>query len=137
MGNVRQVHQITRRILLLIKSRIQCKKLHCILLIIERNRRASVSLSPVLIHFLAPQGKLYQRLLTLEQILGSIPPPLTAQERPGPKHAKQGIPSHEWPNVLRRVLENQDPLRQVAADYGVSRETVRRLLRTSRKKRAG
>jgi len=27
----------------------------------------------VLIHFLAPHGKLYQRLLALEQLLGSIP----------------------------------------------------------------
>jgi hypothetical protein len=81
-------------------------------------RGASASLSPVLIHFIAPQGKLYQRLLTLEQIFGSIPPLLTTQERPGPKQPKQGIPSHEWPNVLRRVLENQEPLRQVAADYG-------------------
>ena len=73
----------------------------------------------------------------LEQILGSLPSLLTTQERPGPKQSKQRIPSHEWPNVLRRVLENQEPLRQVAADYGVSHETVRRLLRTSRKKRAG
>ncbi len=40
----------------------------------DRNRRASASLSPVLVHFVAPHGKLYQRLLILEQLLGSIPP---------------------------------------------------------------
>ncbi|HLQ30896.1 MAG TPA: hypothetical protein VK140_16800 [Ktedonobacteraceae bacterium] len=45
----------------------------------RRNRRASASLSPVLIHFLAPHGKLYQRLLALEQLLGSIPPITIAQ----------------------------------------------------------
>jgi hypothetical protein len=30
----------------------------------------------VLIHFIAPHGKLDHRLLTLEQVLGSIPPVL-------------------------------------------------------------
>jgi hypothetical protein len=45
----------------------------------DRNRRASASLSPVLIHFVAPHGKLYQRLLILEQLLGSIPPIAIAQ----------------------------------------------------------
>ena len=38
------------------------------------NRRASASLSPVLVHFAAPQGKLYQRLLTLEPLFERIPP---------------------------------------------------------------
>jgi hypothetical protein len=37
------------------------------------NRRASTSLSPVLVHFVAPQGKLYQRLLLLDPLLGSNP----------------------------------------------------------------
>jgi hypothetical protein len=44
-----------------------------------------------------------------------------------------GILSSEWPNVLQRVLENQEPLRTVAADYGVSHETIRRLIRSSQK----
>ena len=94
----------------------------------KRNRRASASLSPVLIHFIAPHGKLYQRLLGLEQVLGSIPPILATQERPGLKQARQGIPSHEWPTVLARVLENHESYRKVANDYGVSRETIRRLV---------
>jgi hypothetical protein len=38
---------------------------------------------------------------------------------------------------MRRVHEYHESLRQVATDYGVSRETVRRLLRTSGEKRAG
>jgi hypothetical protein len=91
----------------------------------------------VLIHFIAPQGKLYQRLLALEQVLGSIPPLLTVQHHPGPREPHHGIPTEEWPNVLRRVLEDHEPLRQVAAAYGVSYETIRRLLRASRKKKAG
>lgn len=34
----------------------------------RRNRRASTSLSPVLIHFLAPHGKLSLRLIKLEKL---------------------------------------------------------------------
>src|SRR5215469_16545333 len=45
----------------------------------DRNRRASVSLSPVLIHFVAPHGKLYHKLLALEQMPGSLPPIVSAQ----------------------------------------------------------
>jgi hypothetical protein len=44
-----------------------------------------------------------------------------------------GIPSEQWPIVLRRVLENHESLRTVAAQYGVSYETVRRLIRAARK----
>jgi hypothetical protein len=94
----------------------------------QRNRRASNSLSPVLIHFIAPYGKLYLRLLAL----GSIPPILTAQQHPGSKKPKNGIPSEEWPNVVSRVIENQEPLRMVADDYGVSYETVRRAVLAAR-----
>ncbi len=43
----------------------------------------------------------------------------------------------EWPVLQRRVLENQEPLRQVASDYGVSHETVRRVLLACRKKDIG
>ena len=103
----------------------------------RRNRRASASLSPVLSHFLAPHGKLFQRLLALEQVPGSIPSLLTAQEHPVPREPQHGIPVEEWPKVVRRVSENREPLRQVAADYGVSYETIRRLLRAFRKKKAG
>src|SRR5204862_2947176 len=52
-----------------------------------------------------------------EQLLGSMPPLLTTQERPGPKQTNQGIPSQEWPQGVHRVLEHHESLRQVAADY--------------------
>jgi hypothetical protein len=47
-----------------------------------------------------------------------------------PRH---GIPPEEWPKVLRRVVENQEPLRKVASDYDVSYETVRRVVGGARK----
>jgi len=47
----------------------------------DRNRRASASLSPVLVHFVAPHGKLYQRLLLLKQLPGSIPPIIVPQRQ--------------------------------------------------------
>ena len=91
----------------------------------------------MLIHFVAPHGKLFQRLLAVEQLLGSLPPLLTSQQYSGPHEPHRGIPPEEWPNVVRRVIENHESLRQVAVDYGVSHETVRRILRTSRHHRAG
>ena len=103
----------------------------------DRNRRATNSLSPVLIHFVAPHGKLYHRLLALEHVLGSIPPIISEQQHPGPRESHHDIPAEEWPNVVRRVREQHESLRQIAADYGASHETVRRLLRASREKRAG
>jgi len=36
-------------------------------------RTKRVSLSPALIRFIAPHGKLYQKLLIVEQLPGSIP----------------------------------------------------------------
>lgn len=57
-----------------------------------------------------------------------------AGRRSGPSKLKHGIPPVEWLIVQRRVLENQEPLRQVARDYGVSYETVRRTVIASRKK---
>ena len=104
---------------------------------IDRNRRASNSLSPVLIHFVAPHGKLLHRLLALEHLLGSIPPLLPSQQHAGPRESHHNIPPEAWPNVVRRVIENHESWHQVAAEYGVSYETVRRLLRASRNQRAG
>jgi len=91
----------------------------------------------VLIHFVAPHGKLLQKLLALEQLLGSIPPLLPSQQHAGPREPHSGIPPEEWPNVIRRFMEDHESLRRVAAEYGVSYETVRRILRTSRNHRAG
>ncbi len=83
----------------------------------------------MLIHFIAPHGKLYQRLLTLEQLLGSIPPIITAQRHLSSTTPRYEIPPEEWPNIIRRVIENQEPLRKVAQDYAVSHETMRRVIR--------
>ena len=60
-----------------------------------------------------------------------IPPVIETQRRPGTKDIPYGIPEEQWPVVLARVLENHEPYRKVAADYGVSRETIRRLVKTS------
>jgi hypothetical protein len=91
----------------------------------------------VLIHFVPPYGKLFQSLLALEHLLGSIPPLLPSQQHAGPREPHYGIPPEEWPNVVRRVMEHHESLHQVAAEYGVSHETIRRILRTSRNHRVG
>jgi response regulator of citrate/malate metabolism len=58
---------------------------------------------------------------------------IESQRRPGPKDLPYGIPPEEWPTVRQRVLENHESYRKVAAEYGVSRETIRRLVRASKK----
>ena len=42
------------------------------------------------------------------------------------------IPPSAWATVLQRV-EQGEPLRHIARDYGVSHETVRRVLRVADK----
>jgi hypothetical protein len=90
----------------------------------------------VLALYLAPDGELYvklQKLLAQDQE-GLLPlAPLIPQQRPGPKKPRHGIPAREWPTVVRRVINNQEPLRKVAEDYGVSYETVRRTVRAAKK----
>ena len=85
-----------------------------------------------------PSGKLYQKLQDLlaedEKAAGS--PPIISHQRPGPRHPAYGIPDSEWPTVLNRVLEKKESLRKVANDYGVSHETIRRLIHSSQKKGA-
>ncbi|HEY5004239.1 MAG TPA: hypothetical protein VII61_13845 [Ktedonobacteraceae bacterium] len=106
----------------------------------NRNRRASASLSPVLIHFHSPSSYLSQKLqqvLAQQKDNGNPPLLLVTGRRPGPAKPKHGIPPTEWPTVQRRVLENQESLRRVAGDYGVSHETVRRVLLAGCKKDMG
>jgi hypothetical protein len=94
----------------------------------------SASLSPIFYLFLAPSGRLYlkvQDLLAQDKVHGVSPPPLVGKRRPGPKHPAHSIPALEWPIVLHRVLEQKEPLRAVAAAYGVSHETIRRLIRAA------
>lgn len=101
----------------------------------RRNRRATATLSPTLTLFLKPHGKLY---LKLQQVLAQLqinvdhPLPPATRRRPGPAKPKHGIPPTEWPNVFRRVTENQEPLRKVADDYEVSHETIRRVVHAVR-----
>src|SRR6266699_372638 len=97
----------------------------------DRNRRVSSPLSPILSLFLAPSGKLYlkvQRLLTEDDVCQRSNPPLVKHRRSGPKHPQYAIPAEHWPMVVQRVVEQKEPLRTVAAAYGVSHETIRRLL---------
>ena len=60
----------------------------------------------------------------------SVLPP-RKQRRPGPATPRRGIPRDQWPDVLRHI-EHGDSLRQIAKSYGVSYETVRRVVRTAR-----
>ena len=97
----------------------------------DRNRRVSSSLSPIFYLFLAPSGKLYlkvQHLLTEDKLIQRSNPPLFKHRRPGPNHPNYGIPADLWSTVVHRVVEQKEPLRTVAAAYGVSHETIRRIL---------
>ncbi len=79
----------------------------------------------------APTGKLYlkvQHLLSVDKLFQSSDPPLLKRRRPGPKHPNYGIPTELWPIIVHRVVEQQEPLRTVAAAYGVSHETIRRIV---------
>src|SRR6266516_1903708 len=58
------------------------------------------------------------------------------QRHPGPEHPRWKIPPSEWPTMLRRV-EQGEPLRKLAAEYTVSYETIRRVVRAARKLQAG
>ena len=91
----------------------------------------SNALSPIFSLFLAPSGKLYlkvQQLLAHDETHDASPPPIVSKRRPEPKQPKYGIPAELWPAVVLRVVEQKKPLRTVAAAYGVSHETIRRML---------
>jgi len=92
----------------------------------------SAPLSPIFSLFLAPAGILYQKVQRLlpeeETTEGSHPPVVIKHRRPGPKHPAYGIPASQWPMVAQRVVEQKEPLRTVAAAYGVSHETIRRIM---------
>ena len=92
----------------------------------------SSSLSPILYLFLIPTGVLYQKVQYLlvedEKTPEGSHPPIMKHRRPGPKYSTYGIPTSEWPTVVQRVVEQKEPLRTIAAAYGVSHETIRRIL---------
>ncbi|SRR6266487_3492097 len=91
------------------------------------HRRVSSPLSPICSLFQIPTSPLSQKL---QQILSElvIPPVVEGQRRPGPKEIPYGIPEDQWPTVLKLVLENHESYRKVASDYGISRETIHRLV---------
>jgi hypothetical protein len=97
----------------------------------DRNRRVSSPLSPIFSLFLTPSGKLYlkvQHLLAHDETADVSPPSIVGERRPGPKHPNDGVPTEHRPLIIHRVVENNEPLRQVANEYGVSHETIRRLI---------
>src|ERR1700694_4736617 len=102
----------------------------------NRNRRASSTLSPILYLFQISTSTLYRKLQIILSQDVQQPLLIETQRRPGPKDIHYGIPENQWPVVLQRVLENDESYRKVAADYGVSHETIRRLIRSCRKKGA-
>jgi hypothetical protein len=98
----------------------------------------SSSLSPILYLFLIPFGVLYQKvqhLLAEDATTEGSHPPVMKHRRPGPKHPTYGIPASQWPTVVQRVVEQKEPLRTVAAAYGVSHETIRRIILHIQKQR--
>ena len=91
----------------------------------------SNTLSPIFYLFLIPFGKLYlkvQHLLARDELYQSNDPPVIKHRRPGPKQPNYGILAEFWPTIVHRVLEQKEPLRTVAADFGVSHETIRRVM---------
>jgi hypothetical protein len=91
----------------------------------------SSTLSPIFYLFLAPSGKLYLKvhhLLAGDELFQGSNPPLLKHRRPGSKHPNYCIPAPVWPTIVHRVVEQQESLRAVAADYGVSHETIRRIM---------
>ncbi len=69
-----------------------------------------------------------QRLLAEDETREGRHPPVMKHRRPGPKHLSYSIPTSEWPAVVHRVVEQKKSLRTVAATYGVSHETIRRIM---------
>jgi hypothetical protein len=76
-----------------------------------------------------------RHLLTEDETSEGSHPPVLKHRRPGPKHPVYGIPAAEWPTVVHRVVELKEALRIVAAAYGVSHETIRRIMLHVQKQR--
>jgi DNA-directed RNA polymerase subunit N (RpoN/RPB10) len=60
---------------------------------------------------------------------------MVSKRRPGPKQPKYAVPTEHWPLIMHRVVENNESLRQVADEYGVSHETIRRIMLHVQKQR--
>jgi hypothetical protein len=92
----------------------------------------SSALSPIFSLFLFSSVVLYRKVQLLfagdDRTQASHTSTMIKLCRPGPKHPARRIPTSEWPNVVQRVVERKEPLRIVAAVYGVSHETIRGIL---------
>ena len=66
---------------------------------------------------------------------GDEAPEVIKHRRSRPKHPAYGIPASEWPAVVQRVAEQKESLCTGAAAYGVSHETIRRMLLLTRQRR--
>ena len=98
----------------------------------------SGALSPIFYLFLEPAGILYlkvQHLLSEGDLFHGSNPPLLKYRRPGPKYPNYCVPADLWPTIVHRVVEQKEPLRTVAAAYGVSHEMIRRILLQAQKQR--
>ena len=88
------------------------------------------TLSATRLLFREPSGILLLKLQQVVEAVRKVEVPL-AKRRPGPAKPHYAVPRSDWPDVVRRV-EQGETLRQVAASYSTSYETVRRILRTAR-----
>ena len=70
-----------------------------------------------------------------ERAEGSPPPAVIKQRRPGPKQSAYSLPTGQWPTVVHRVVEQNEPLRTVAEADGVSHDTIRHLVLHAQKPR--
>jgi len=61
--------------------------------------------------------------------------PVIKHRRPGPKQPNYRIPREHWPVIMLRVVENNESLRQVADEYGVSGETIHCIMLHAHKQR--
>jgi hypothetical protein len=98
----------------------------------------SNALSSILYLFLAPAGKLYlkvQQLLVHGEAHDTAHPSIVGKRRPGPKHPKYAVPAEHCPMIIYRVEDNNESLRQVADEYRVSHETIRRIMFHAQKQR--
>jgi hypothetical protein len=96
------------------------------------------SLSPIFYLFLLPAGVLYQKvqhLLAGDELVEKNSLSFIKHQRQRPKRRNNGILSEQWPTVIHRVVEQKEPLRTVAVAYGVSHETIRRILLQVQKQR--
>jgi hypothetical protein len=108
-----------------------------VVLMTENNtRRVSAPLSPIFVLFQIPTSPLSQKLQIVLSQEVQMPLVIETQRKPGPKDIPYGIPADQWLTVLHRVFEKKEPLRKVADDFGVSHETIRRMVRAVRKMQA-